>query len=113
MATLLRQVQMRDIVPGYVAHLLAAFEQTGASFHLPDPNASPQVESLTAREREVLQLLVDGASNREIAQFLVLSVNTVKKHVFNICSKLGVQNRAQAIAKARTLDFLRGVGEKL
>jgi hypothetical protein len=56
---------------------------------------------------------VDGASNREIAQRLVLSVNTVKKHVFNICGKQGVQSRTQAIAKARTLDLLRGAGEKL
>jgi len=113
MATLLRQAHMHDILPGYVAHLLAAFAKAGASLHLPDPNASPLVEALTGREREVLQLLVDGASNREIAQRLVLSVNTVKKHVFNICGKLGVQSRTQAIAKARTLNLLRGAGEKL
>jgi LuxR family maltose regulon positive regulatory protein len=71
------------------------------------------VESLTKREREVLQLLVDGASNRAIAHRLVLSVNTVKKHIFNICGKLGVQSRTQAIAKARTLHLLRGASEKL
>jgi len=106
MASLLRQAHMHDILPGYVAHLQAAFAQAGASLHLPDPNPSPLVEALTGREREVLQLLVDGASNREIAQRLVLSVNTVKKHVFNICGKLGVQSRTQAIAKARTLDLL-------
>lgn len=106
MATLLRQAHMHDILPGYVAHLLAAFAQAGASLHLPDPNASPLVEALTGREREVLQLLVDGASNREIARRLVLSVNTVKKHVFNICGKLGVQSRAQAVAKAKTINIL-------
>ena len=61
---------------------------------------------MTAREVEVLRLLMDGASNREIARHLVLSVNTVKKHVFNICGKLGVQSRAQAIAQARSLNFL-------
>jgi len=43
----------------------------------------------------------------------VLSVNTVKKHVFNICSKLGVQSRAQAVAKAKTINLLKGVGEKM
>jgi LuxR family maltose regulon positive regulatory protein len=64
------------------------------------------VESLTTREREVLRLLMDGASNREIAHQLVLSINTVKKHVLNICGKLGVQSRTQAIAKARALNFL-------
>jgi len=113
MATLLRQAHMHDIEPGYVAHLLAAFEQTGASLHLPDSNARPLVEPLTAREREVLQLLVDGASNREIAHHLVLSVNTVKKHVLNLCGKLGVQSRAQAVARARTLNLLLGTVEKV
>src|SRR5205823_5210269 len=49
---------------------------------------------------------LDGASNREIAQHLVLSVNTVKKHVLNLCGKLGVQSRAQAIARTRTLNLL-------
>jgi LuxR family maltose regulon positive regulatory protein len=113
MATLLRQAHMHDIEPGYVAHLLTAFEQTGASLNLRDSNAHQLVEPLTAREREVLQLLVDGASNREIAHQLVLSVNTVKKHVYNICGKLGVKSRAQAIAQARTLDLLTGVGEQM
>lgn len=113
MLALLRQAHMHDILQGYVAHLLAAFAQAGASLHLPDSNASPLVEALTGREREVLQLLVDGASNREIAHQLVLSVNTVKKHVYNICGKLGVKSRAQAIAQARTLDLLTGVGEKM
>jgi len=64
------------------------------------------VEQLTARERDVLQLVLDGASNREIACQLTLSVNTVKKHVLNICGKLNVQRRAQAIAIARMLHLL-------
>jgi LuxR family maltose regulon positive regulatory protein len=54
----------------------------------------------------VLQLLAAGASNSEIARDLVLSVGTVKKHVSNICGKLGVQSRTQAIARARALDLL-------
>lgn len=64
------------------------------------------MEPLTSREREVLLLLMDGASNREIAHHLVLSVNTVKKHVFNVCGKLGVQSRAQAVAKAKNINIL-------
>jgi len=64
------------------------------------------VEPLTGREREVLQLLLDGASNREIARHLVLSLNTVKKHVLNICGKFNVRSRAQVIAKARTPHLL-------
>jgi LuxR family transcriptional regulator, maltose regulon positive regulatory protein len=70
------------------------------------PQSAPYVELLTVREREVLQLLLDGASNREIAHHLVLSVNTAKKHVLNICGKLNVRSRAQVIAKARTLHLL-------
>jgi len=72
----------------------------------PVPQAGPFVEPLTGREREVLQLLLDGASNREIARHLVLSMNTVKKHVLNIYGKLNVRSRAQAIAKARTHQLL-------
>jgi LuxR family maltose regulon positive regulatory protein len=69
------------------------------------PPASSLAELLTTREREVLRLLLDGSSNQEIAQDLVLSVNTVKKHVLNICRKLTVRGRAQAIAKVRMLHF--------
>ena len=93
--------------------LEAAGEPRGAVSDLPALRSSPLVEPLTAREREVLRLLMDGASNREIARHLVLSVNTVKKHVYNLCSKLGVQSRAQAIARARSLNLLLGTGEKV
>jgi ATP/maltotriose-dependent transcriptional regulator MalT len=58
---------------------------------------------ITAREWEVLQLLLEGVSNQEIAGRLVLSNNTAKKHVLNICRKLGVRTRAQAIARWRAL----------
>jgi LuxR family maltose regulon positive regulatory protein len=58
-----------------------------------------QLESLTAREHEVLQLLLSGASNQEIAQRLTLSRNTAKKHVLNICRKFDVRSRAQVIVK--------------
>jgi ATP/maltotriose-dependent transcriptional regulator MalT len=74
------------------------------TFHAARP--SSLVEPFTERELEVLRLLLEGDSNREIARHLVISVNTVKKHVYNICGKLGVQSRAQAIARARTLNLL-------
>jgi LuxR family transcriptional regulator, maltose regulon positive regulatory protein len=58
-------------------------------------------DPLTTREHEVLQLLLNGASNREIAHHLVLSMNTVKRHVLNICRKFDVRSRAQVVAKMR------------
>jgi LuxR family maltose regulon positive regulatory protein len=67
---------------------------------------SSHTELLTEREREVLRLLLEGASNREIAHRLVVSVNTVKRHIYNLCGKLGVQSRTQAIARARTHNLL-------
>jgi DNA-binding NarL/FixJ family response regulator len=70
------------------------------------PHSSSLIEPLTEREREVLHLLAEGASNREIARRLVLSVGTVKKYVYNICGKLGVQSRTQALARARMLHLL-------
>src|SRR5205085_10400129 len=86
MIDLLRQAQARGLMPRYVASLLEASGELRARhspFHA--PHVGSLMEPLTSREREVLQLLLDGASNREIAQHLVLSVNTVKKHVLNLC----------------------------
>ena len=53
---------------------------------------------LTLREREILRLIDDGLSNKEIAQRLSLQTKTVKNHVSNILAKLGVSNRAAAAA---------------
>ena len=57
-------------------------------------------EDLTRREWEIFHLVMIGKSNSEIAGELVISVSTVKYHVSNILSKLGVKNRAEAIAYA-------------
>lgn len=56
--------------------------------------------NLTAREKEVLKLLIDGMSNTEIAKVMVISHNTVKAHVGNILEKLSVSDRVQAAVKA-------------
>jgi LuxR family maltose regulon positive regulatory protein len=61
---------------------------------------------LTEREAEVLRLMADGCSNREIATALVLTVGTVKWYVSDIFSRLGVSSRTQAIARARELNIL-------
>jgi LuxR family transcriptional regulator, maltose regulon positive regulatory protein len=103
MQTLLRQYhpERQSRLYVYVAMLLAAFDGQPAS-----SSSDPLLEPLTGRERDVLHLLLQGDSNREIARRLVLSINTVKRHIYNICSKLGVQSRTQAIVKARALYLL-------
>ncbi|GED33888.1 MULTISPECIES: response regulator [Brevibacillus] len=77
-------------------------EQEGAaerSFSLDDSQMiDPKViESLTRREREVLQLMAEGKSNRAIGEFLFISEKTVKNHVSSILQKLNVQDRTQAV----------------
>jgi LuxR family maltose regulon positive regulatory protein len=103
MLALLRLAHARGMTPKYVTALLAAFGWQEEASVVRSPSL---VEPLTEREREVLQWLAAGASNREIARRLVLSLGTVKKHVSNICSKLNVQSRTQAVARARDLHLL-------
>jgi len=107
MLVLLLHAYARSRVSGYIATLVSTYgEQVISDFPLSSPGPSPLAEPLTERERDVLRLLLEGASNREIARRLVLSVNTVKRHVYNLCGKLGVQSRAQAIIHARDLNLL-------
>jgi ATP/maltotriose-dependent transcriptional regulator MalT len=63
-------------------------------------------QSLTPREAEVLQLLVQGASNQDIADKLVISLRTAKAHVSSILSKLQVSTRSEAIARSHELALL-------
>jgi LuxR family maltose regulon positive regulatory protein len=72
----------------------------------PGGDASPQIEPLTPRELQVLQLIAEGLSNTLIAERLFLAPGTVKVHAHNIYSKLGVGNRTQAVARARSLGIL-------
>ncbi len=64
------------------------------------------VEPLSERELIVLQLVAEGLSNQEIADRLVVTVNTVKTHIGNIFGKLDVKSRTQAIARARELRLM-------
>ncbi|WP_214402025.1 response regulator [Pseudonocardia lacus] len=90
--------------PSVAAKVVARFAQ------LPDPEPVPRpqplVVPLSERELEVLRLLADGRSNREIAGELFLAEGTVKNHVTNVLSKLGARDRTQAALRARALDLL-------
>jgi LuxR family maltose regulon positive regulatory protein len=64
------------------------------------------IEPLTDRELEVLRLLAAGRRNRDIAQELVVTLETVKKHTSHIFDKLGAANRTEAAAHARRLGLI-------
>ena len=64
-------------------------------------------EQLSARELAVLQLIAQGCSNQQISDQLFISLHTVKTHASHINSKLGVERRTQAVARAKELGLLR------
>lgn len=74
--------------------------------HTPSHSIPPLPEPLTPREQEVLRLLAEGASNQEIANRLVVSLTTVKKHVGSLLLKLAAENRTHAVARAREFSLL-------
>ena len=69
----------------------------------------PEMDGLTPRERDVLLLMVEGQSNKEIGQALAISEDTAKKHVQAVISKLGVSDRTQAAVKAVRAGFSEDV----
>lgn len=71
-----------------------------------DSTHTPSIDALSARELEILQLVAAGASNRDVADQLIVTLGTVKKHLNNIFSKLQVESRTQAVAQARRLGLL-------
>ena len=100
---LLHQACARGIAPDYAATLLSAIGE--AALAAP-ASARSLLEPLTERELEVLRLLVAGLSNAAMAQELVITVGTVKRHVNSIYGKLGVNSRTQAVAHAHSLHLL-------
>jgi LuxR family maltose regulon positive regulatory protein len=99
----------RGIRQEYARRLLAAFPQAareGAGLPGAQPQHAGMVEPLSGREVEVLQLIAEGLANREVADRLYLSLNTIKVHTRNLYGKLGVKNRTQAVAEARSLGIL-------
>jgi len=93
------------IQPSLTRKVLEEFSRLAAAAE--NPPARPALaEPLTEREREVLQALARGCSNREIAQQLVITEGTVKNHVSNLIAKLEVRDRTQAVLKAQELGLI-------
>ena len=102
MKHLLQEVASRGMVPEYTRHVVMAFSPSEAK----RTAQSATVESLSEREREVLQHIAEGRTDQEIADRLYLSLHTVKAHARNIYGKLGVNKRMHAVARARELGLL-------
>jgi LuxR family maltose regulon positive regulatory protein len=115
MHALLQAAAAQGVMADYPAKLLANFAATA-----PDapplsspggppsaPITQPLIEPLSERELEVLQLVAQGLSNRQIGERLFLALSTVKGHNRNIYAKLQVRRRTEAVARARELGLLR------
>ncbi|HSB02379.1 MAG TPA: LuxR C-terminal-related transcriptional regulator, partial [Anaerolineales bacterium] len=99
---LLCQVQSRQVGSGYAAELLS---RIGSIPGMTQPSMQLLIEPLTSREVEILKFIEAGCSNQEIAEKLVISNATVKRHISNIYAKLGVKSRTQAVAIGRELKI--------
>jgi LuxR family maltose regulon positive regulatory protein len=122
MADLLKRLQKKNVAVDYIEKILAAFGQEGkqrvepqaaeqptASAHQPrrpSPPSQPLVEPLSNRELDVLDLLAQRLSNKEIAEKLFISMTTVKSHLQNIYGKLNVSKRREAVEKAKKIGIL-------
>jgi LuxR family maltose regulon positive regulatory protein len=103
-------VQIRGIAPIFIDQVLSGETQSETAQSLPQsiPPSAPVIlaEPLTEREMDVLRLLAQGLTSRQIAERLVVSEGTARWHVNNIIGKLGVHNRTQAVAAARQSGLL-------
>lgn len=114
MAELLHEAAIQSIMPDYVNKLLVVFgaekQQCSGQTNSPpqslDPRANSIRESLSERELEILSLIAAGKKNQEIADQLIISINTVRYHTKNLYGKLGVNKRTQAVARSHELDLI-------
>ncbi len=95
--------------PDYLQRIQAAIAPVWPARSDASTQPSPRstaFELLSARERDILQLVAEGCSNQQIAERLVISLHTVKLHVKHLLAKLGATNRTQAVARARAFHLL-------
>lgn len=107
--TLLKRLYRRGYATAYLKQLVDAFPRT-TKVVSSEANLQPYFDTLTERELEILSLLAQRLSNKEIAGALIISEETVKRHTSNIYQKLGVNNRRQAVASAYTFGLLVDTG---
>jgi LuxR family maltose regulon positive regulatory protein len=113
MGELLRQAAARGMAPDYASRLLTALGKAVPATATPamavptvaapvqrmqESSPSPLVEPLSGRELDVLKLLAQGCADKKIAETLVIARETAHKHLRNICGKLDVHSRTEAIA---------------
>ena len=97
--------QAAEVPLSYLARLQGAFGAAAEGAARADPPAG-RLEQLTRRELEVLAMLATGQSNHDIARDLVISLDTVKKHVSHLLGKLGAANRTEAVARGHELGLI-------
>jgi LuxR family maltose regulon positive regulatory protein len=100
---------VHETVLPYIGRLLAAFgnqQEPISKNQISNLPTEILVEPLSDRELEVLKLVAEGLSNREIADKLFIEIGTVKTHINNFYGKLSVHNRTGAVARARNLHLL-------
>jgi LuxR family maltose regulon positive regulatory protein len=103
MRDLLRHAVARGIGGGYAQRLLSASDERAQSTAGPAGfTVAGLAEPLTPREVEILRLIAAGMRNQEIADRLVISLSTVKRHIANTYGKLGVNHRTEAVARLTT-----------
>jgi LuxR family maltose regulon positive regulatory protein len=88
----------------YVSNLIAGWTARYGSVPA-QVQTSAVTDALSAREADILKLIADGLSNKEIARDLAIAPETVKSHVKNIFAKLNVERRAQAVSRAQSLGL--------
>jgi DNA-binding NarL/FixJ family response regulator len=92
------------LVPSVTAKVVSEFSRISKPAPRSQENFLP--DPLSPREIEIIRLVATGASNKEIAEKLVISEGTVKNHLSSILSKLSVRDRMQAVLKAKELGII-------
>ena len=99
------EAQLRTVVKGIGGLVLVGADEP-ADLVVSAPDTAPPDLNLTARERDVLALLAEGASNRQLAERLGISVHTAKFHVHSLLDKLDATGRTDAVAHAARLGVI-------